>query len=61
MCRLEHSTMRFGALGLMLILACGILVAPLVTDAQRAGKVVHIGVLSPYAPPSSVQPSPIGP
>ena len=44
--------------GIMVTLS--ILVGPLVTDAQRAGKVVHIGVLSPYAPPSSSQPSPIG-
>jgi len=38
--------MRLSALGLILTLALGILTAPLTADAQQAGKVPRIGVLS---------------
>jgi putative ABC transport system substrate-binding protein len=44
---LEDPTMRLRAIGLMLTLALGLVVAPLATHAQPAGKVFRVGVLRP--------------
>src|SRR5215471_26971 len=37
--------MRLSAIGLVVILTCGVLVAPLVVEAQQPGKVPRLGVL----------------
>jgi ABC-type uncharacterized transport system substrate-binding protein len=47
---LEDSAMRRSIIGLIIILALGILVPPLADVAQRAGKVPRLGVLSVYHP-----------
>jgi putative ABC transport system substrate-binding protein len=47
---LEDSTMRHSVIGLILILALGLLVPPLADAAPRAGKVPRLGVLSFYHP-----------
>jgi putative tryptophan/tyrosine transport system substrate-binding protein len=44
--------MRLSAIGLMLTLALGFLVAPLCSNAQQPGKVYRIGFLSALFPPS---------
>jgi putative ABC transport system substrate-binding protein len=44
--------MRLSAVGLMLTLALGVLVAPLAAQAQGVGKGVRVGVLFPGAPGS---------
>jgi putative ABC transport system substrate-binding protein len=44
--------MRLSAIGLMLTLALGFLVAPLCSNAQQPGKVYHIGYLSALFPPA---------
>ena len=43
--------MRLSALGLLVMLACGILMAPLVVAAQQARKIPRIGILAPGTPP----------
>jgi len=47
---LEDSTMRCSALGLILILAFGLLLAPLAAEAQPRPKVPRLGVLAEYSP-----------
>jgi ABC-type uncharacterized transport system substrate-binding protein len=47
--------MRRSAIGLLVTFALSLLMAPLVTDAQRAGKGVRIGVLSAALPRSATQ------
>jgi ABC-type uncharacterized transport system substrate-binding protein len=42
--------MRLSAIGLIVILICGVLLAPLVADAQPQAKVPRIGILSPFSP-----------
>ncbi len=42
--------MRLGSLGLLVTLSLGILLVPLAADAQQAGKVPRIGVLSGLSP-----------
>src|SRR5215475_1078229 len=46
---LEDSTMRRSALGLILILAFGLLLAPLAAEAQPRPKVPRLGVLAEYS------------
>src|SRR5262245_22110212 len=46
--------MRRSIIGLLLLLALGILIPPLANAAQRAGKVPRLGVLSFYNPSSAV-------
>src|SRR5215475_9433333 len=46
---LEDSTMRLSALGLILILAFGLLLAPLAAEAQPRPKVPRLGVLAEYS------------
>jgi putative ABC transport system substrate-binding protein len=50
----EDSTMRRSAIALIIPLALGLLVAPLATEAQQAGKVYRIGFLSTNPPPAHV-------
>jgi ABC-type uncharacterized transport system substrate-binding protein len=45
--------MRLSALGLLVMLACGILMAPLVVAAQQAKQIPRIGILAPGTPPRS--------
>jgi putative ABC transport system substrate-binding protein len=47
----EDATMRLSAIGLLVIFGIGLLVAPLVADAQQPGKIYRIGVLSALSPP----------
>jgi hypothetical protein len=47
---LEDSPMRRSAIGLLVTVALSLLMAPLVTDAQRVGKGVRLGVLSARLP-----------
>src|SRR5712691_6078322 len=42
-----------GRLGLVVALALGMLLVPLIADAQQAGKVARIGYLGPTSPSSS--------
>ncbi len=49
--------MRRQALALLVPLALSLLAAPLGAEAQPAGKVWRIGLLSPAAPPTAAQPS----
>jgi putative ABC transport system substrate-binding protein len=51
----EGSTMRLSAIGLMLTLALGFLVAPLAANAQQPGKVYRIGLLGVGLSPSEAQ------
>ena len=44
--------MRLSALGLIVTLALGLLVAPLAATAQQPGQVYRIGVLSAFSPPA---------
>src|SRR5947209_6152295 len=53
---LEDSTMRLRTIGAMLTLALAMLVAPRTADAQHAGQVPHVGILSFF----SAEPSPGG-
>jgi putative tryptophan/tyrosine transport system substrate-binding protein len=46
--------MRRSAIALIIPLALGLLVAPLATEAQQAGKVYRIGFLSTNPPPAHV-------
>src|SRR6266851_4254449 len=48
----EDSTMRLSAIGLIVILAFALLLAPLAADAQQAGRVPHILVL--YGSPREI-------
>src|SRR5262245_36123577 len=50
-CLRGDSTMRLSAIGLMLILALGVLVAPLVTAAPPQGNLPRLGVLTAGSPP----------
>lgn len=49
--------MRFRSIGLIVILALGVLVAPLAADAQQAAKVYRLGGLAPGFPPTSTTPN----
>jgi hypothetical protein len=52
---LEDTTMRRYTIGLLVTLALGLLLAPLATEAQEAGKVARIGWLFPFPrPPQSL-------
>src|SRR5262249_31055795 len=56
---LEGSTMRLSAVGLMLILALGLLWAALVVAAQQPGKVYRIGFLGAGSPSPLSVPTPM--
>jgi putative tryptophan/tyrosine transport system substrate-binding protein len=43
--------MRLSTLGLLVMLACGMLMAPLVVAAQQAKQIPRIGILAPGTPP----------
>lgn len=45
--------MRISIIGLIMLLALGVLAAPLPADAQQAGRLRRIGFLSPSSPPES--------
>jgi putative ABC transport system substrate-binding protein len=52
--------MWYNAIGFLVTLALSLLTVPLATAAQMSAKVPRIGVLSPYSPPATSVPSPIG-
>ena len=53
--------MRRRPIGLIVILVLGMLVLSLGAEAEQPGKVIRIGLLSPYAPPADAEgrPSPL--
>lgn len=46
-----RSSVKFATVGLIALLALGLLLAPVAADAQQAGRVPRIGVLRPGVPP----------
>ena len=50
--------MRLTTIGLLVICGIGLLVAPLVVDAQQPGKVSRIGLLSAFSSPLPSAPTP---
>ena len=52
----QYRAMRLNALGLIAILAIGILVAPCLAEAQQPGKVPLVGFLHPGSPPPAPLP-----
>jgi putative ABC transport system substrate-binding protein len=52
---MQETTMKDTTLGLIILLALGLLMLPRNTEAQHTGKAVRIGVLFPGAPPAEAR------